>query len=426
MNNDNQGKVNDIKTDIGEIESYEDDYDDENLDLDENEIHVEQEDDDADEEDDKKVSNKSDLSKKLLRLMIIIIVGMIILLLLLYIVSKINGKSYTYESVEKVMQEAAESYFADNKSSLPETEEQTVEIDVANLVNAEKMKPLDDYLGKDCGCTGKVQVKKIGSDYVYTPYLNCGEKYSTKFLADTVGNDENLVGSGYGLYLQNGNYVFRGEDVKNYLKMEAHTWRIVRVNSDKTIVVTTNDLTEKSYPYDDRFNQQEDSDMGINNFSTSRVREQLNKMYNTTDESDRANYLLSLNDKTHVINYDICVGKISELETIHDNSKECSQTIQGYVGLLTVSDFMNASIDTGCNSVLSESCQNYNYLAGTSSYWLVTANNQNTSSAFIVYGDYIGKKTANATYRLRPVVTLDANTLISGGTGTEEDPYIVK
>ena len=41
MNNDNQGKVNDIKTDIGEIESYEDDYDDEDLDLQENEIQVE-------------------------------------------------------------------------------------------------------------------------------------------------------------------------------------------------------------------------------------------------------------------------------------------------------------------------------------------------------------------------------------------------
>lgn len=425
MNNDNQGKVNDIKTDIGEIESYEDDYDDEDLDLQENEIQVEKE-EDEEEEDNNKSSNKSDLSKKLIKLMVIIVVGMIILLLLLFILSKLGGGSYSYERVENIMEEAAKDYFADNKNSLPESEEQTVEIDVANLVNAEKMKPLDDYLGKDCGCTGKVQVKKIASDYVYTPYLNCGEKYSTKFLADTVGNDENLVGSGYGLYLQNGNYVFRGEEVKNYLKMEGQIWRIVRVNSDRTITITTDRLSEDVYPYDDRFNQQVEDELGINNFSTSRVREQLNKMYNTTDKEDSENYLLSDKDKTHVVEYDICTGKISPTETIHDNSKECSQTIKGYVGLLTVSDFMNASIDTGCNTVLSESCQNYNYLAGGSSYWLVTANNQDTHSAYIVYGDYMGKKNTDEEYKLRPVVTLDANTLISSGTGTEEDPYIVK
>ena len=424
MNNDNQGKVNDIKTDIGEIESYEDDYDDENLDLQENEIQVEKEEDD--EEDNKKSSNKSDFSKKLIKLMIFIIIGMLILFLFLYIASKLTGGSYSYEKVEAIMEDAAKDYFSEHKNSLPESSEQTVEIDVANLVNAEKMKPLDDYLGKDCGCTGKVQVKKIVSDYVYTPYLNCGDKYSTKFLADTVGNDENLVGSGYGLYLQNGNYVFRGEEVKNYLKMEGKMWRIVRVNSDKTITITTDESSEDIYPYDDRYNQQAEDDIGINNFSTSRAREYLNKMYNTTEKDDEEYYLLSEKDRAHVIEYDICVGKISELETIHDNSKECSQTIKGYVGLLTVSDFMNASIDTGCNTVLSESCQNYNYLSNNSSYWLVTASNQDTHSAYLVYGDFIGKIDTDEDYHLRPVVTLDANTLISGGTGTEADPYIVK
>ncbi len=417
MNYDVNGKVNAIKTDIADTNEEEyDDYNDE----------LNYESDNQSSEENNNSNDKNELKKKLIKLMILIGGGMLILLLLLFIISKISNKSYDYAEVENIMENAAKEYFNDHTDNLPKDETQTVEIEVATLVSAEKMKSLEEYFGENNGCTGKVQVKKSGDNYLYTPYLTCGDKYSTKFLVDKIANEANLVGSGYGLYLLNDNYVFRGEEVNNYVQLEAKLWRVVKVNSDKTITLTLAKPVSYTYAYDDRYNQEADFEYGINNFQTSRIREQLEKMYNTIDEDDEENYILSENDKAHLVNYDICVGKIGENETIHDNSIECSQTVSGYIGLLTVSDYMNASTDTSCNTVTSYSCQNYNYLGTDGSFWLVTPNNQDTYSAYTISGGSVKSHMTYELYKLRPVVTLSSNTLIEGGDGTKDNPYIVK
>lgn len=427
MNYDVTGKVNAIKTDIVDTEDEElDDYNDEGLDFDSNEQQITEEPVEETNKDNKSGKN-NDLKKKLIKLMMIIGGGMLILLLILFLVSKLFTKTYTYESVEEVMKNAAESYFAEHKNSLPKDETQTVEIDVNELVNTEKMKPLDDYLGDNCGCTGRVQVKLTGATYVYIPYLTCGEKYSTKFLAEEITKDENLVATGYGLYLMNNNsYVYRGEIVNNYLKLESRIWRIVKVNQDKTITLILDKAASTGYPYDDRYNKDADYDYGINNYQTSRIKEQLQLMYNETNSEEVENYILSEKDKTHLVNYDLCISKMGKNDTIHDNSQECIQSITDKIGLLTVSDFMNASSDENCSFVTSNNCSNYNYLTQNGSFWLMTPSNKNTYSAFYVSNGTIKETSTSQTKKVRPVITLAADTLISGGDGTEANPFIVK
>lgn len=427
MNYDVTGKVNAIKTDMIDTEDEEfDDYEDEELDFDTSEQSENEDDKDSNlsKENNK---NNNDLKKKLIRLMIIIGGGMLILLLILFLVSNLFKKSYTYEDVEEVMKNAAISYFEDNKKSLPQDETQTVEINVAELINAGKMKNLDEYLGDNSGCTGKVQVKLSGSTYVYIPYLTCGEKYSTKFLAEEITKEDNLVGSGYGLYLMNNNnYVYRGEEVNNYIKLESRVWRIVKVNPDKTITLILDRAADREYPYDDRYNQEADYDYGINNYQTSRIKEQLQRMYNQTNPEEIEDYILSEKDKTHLVNYDVCIAKMSKSDTIHDNSKECIQSITDKIGLLTVSDYMNASSDVNCNYVGSNSCQNYNYLSKNGAFWLITPSSKDSYSVFYVGTGTIKENEASELKKVRPVITLAANTLISGGDGTEANPYIVK
>lgn len=411
-------KVNGIKTDISkeddEIGGI-DEYEDENLDFNSNN------------ENETSNNNKKDddVKKKLIKLMIIIAVGMALLLIVLFLVSKLNSGTKSFEQVENIMSDAAKSYFQDNKSSLPTDETQVVEIEVANLIASEKMKTLAEYLGEDTTCTGKVQVKKSGNDYVYTPFLSCGDKYSTKLLASTIAKDENLVGSGYGLYLLNDSYVFRGENVNNYLKLDGETWRIVKVNGDKTITLILNKSKGSNYPFDDRYNNTLGYTSGINNYSSSRIKEQLDLIYKTTEKDDEY-YMLSEKDKAHLTKFNMCTGKMGTKEGIHDNSVECTETIQSYIGLLTVSDYMNASIDPSCNSTTAAACQNYNYLAEGNSYWLATSNSENNSTAFSVVGGVIKANLTSEYLRIRPVITMDANTLISKGTGTEEDPYLVR
>ena len=417
-------KVEAIKADINEDEEEMgglDDYEDEGLDFEEEPQEEKIESPSSNKKDD-----KNDFKKRLIKFMIFIIVGLFILIFLLVILSSLGKGSYSYEKVEEIMKNAAESYFKDYPNNLPQEEDLTVEIDVANLVAAEKMKPLNEYLKDGETCSGRVQVNKVGDSYNYTPYLSCGEEYSTKFLTEEVGNDNNLVDSGYGLYIIGEDYVFRGEKVNNYVQLDQRMWRIVRVNADKTITLTLADLKGVGVKWDDRYNSQKGYDSGINNYTTSRMKDSLEEIYNLTDKEE-ANYMLSDKDRGRLVNFDLCYGKVSQNEKIHDNSKECIQTLETKIGLLTLSDYMNASIDSGCTTPLSESCKNYNYLTNEdASYWLVTAETGNTYNVFGVSRGVVKAGAAYQLMRVRPVITLNSNVMIAKGTGTEKDPYVLK
>ncbi len=438
MNYNNTSKVNDIKKDNSETEDeYIDYYDDMYSDTTEgqnnkgtddfkNDDYFEDFDNTVEDTSSSSSGSNSNMKKQLIKLMLFIGVGFVVLFLILYVLSLFNHKTYSYESVEEIMIHAAESYFKDNSTSLPQDESRAVEIEVPTLVASNKMKSLDYYLGANHGCTGMVQVKKSGQNYVYIPYLTCPNKYQTSFLSDLVIKDQNIVSSGYGLYLKDGEYVFKGEILNNYVKMEARLWRIVKVNSDKTMMLITDEPVGIAYPYDDRYNQSIDYEYGINSFETSRVREALQTMYNELDSSDVSTYILSEKDKTHIIDYDICTGKIGENDTVHNNSKECSQRISGKVGLLTVSDYMNASADVNCNKVTSSSCQNYNYLATAGPFWLVTPSTGNTYTSFKVHGGSIVTAPTHQYNKIRPVITIASSTLITGGDGSESNPYVIK
>ena len=373
-------KVEAIKADINEDEENMgglDDYEDEGLDFEE------EQEEKIETPSNNNKDDKKDFKKRLIKFMIIIVAIVFIFIFLLLLLTFAGKGSYSYEKVEEIMKEAAVSYFKDYPNNLPQEEDLTVEIDVANLVAAEKMKPLSEYLSDGDACSGRVQVTKAGDSYNYTPYLSCGEQYSTKFLTEEVGNDNNLVDSGYGLYIIGEDYVFRGEKVNNYVQLDQRLWRIVRVNSDKTIALTLAENKGVGIKWDDRYNTQKGYDSGINNYTTSRMKDSLEEIYNLTDKEEQ-NYMLSDKDKGRLVNFDLCYGKVNQNEKIHDNSKECIQTLETKIGLLTLSDYMNASIDSGCTTPLSESCKNYNYLTDeNASFWLVTAETGNT---YNVYG----------------------------------------
>ena len=107
----------------------------------------EEEDIELDEDDDssKKSSNSSDMKRRMLLIMGVIVAGTIILLLVLYIASLFMNHEYSYDDMEEVMKEAAISYFQDYPEYLPKNNGDIVQVDVANLVAAEKMKDLSTY-----------------------------------------------------------------------------------------------------------------------------------------------------------------------------------------------------------------------------------------------------------------------------------------
>lgn len=374
---------------------------------------------------DKKPSNNfhgtgDDLKKKLLIFGGIIIVGVILIAVILVLFSK---KTYSYDDVEKIMTSAAENYFEDHPKRLPTTESQRVEIDVDTLVASEYMKEMVTYTGEELSCSGKVTVQTNGDDYLYIPRLDCGENYITQSLKEVVTNK--VVTDGYGLYEVGDSYVYRGESVDNYLKLDNALWRIVKVTSKGQFMLILDDDISESVPWDDRYNSQVGYNVGINTFSASRIKDSILENYNSKEEDE---IILSDDDRSKTVAFDLCTGKRSVSDTSKDNSVECSEVLENQkVGLLTASDFMMGSIDPNCKTVVDYSCQNYNYLATSYKWWLITAVKDNTKEAYGIDSSGVAAPTTTSSYMYpRIVIMLDSNVLFKNGKGTESNPYKIK
>ena len=384
--------------------------------------------DELDEEETKSSSDSDVLRKRMIRFMLIVVGIMILLLLILYIFSlSASKRTYTYSEVEKILKDAAVSYFKDHPEHLPMDEGSIVEIDSSNLVNDGKMKPLSEYLVDDSVCSGVVHVEMADTDYLYTPYLNCGEQYTTVELYRKILENETVITSGYGLYHVNNQYVYRGEIVNNYVELGGSIWRIVKINSNDNIVLISDGGTSFDQPWDNRYNEERKFEAGINNYGASRIREYLDKIYDNPDEK-KGEVLLTSSAKTKLVSYNVCVGKRSPASESKDNTEECKEVLKNQkYGLLTLSDFLYASVDPNCKSANTKSCKNYNYLVKDFDWWLATANSESSSTVYKV------ARKGNATVEnaadyasVRPVIMLNSQVLYKSGKGTEKSPYKIR
>lgn len=373
-------------------------------------------------------NNSDKARKKMLKMMGIILVGMVILLVVLYVCSLFMNKDYSYTDIEKILEDAAVSYFKDNPDSLPTDEGNIVEIDSSNLVAAEKMKDLSEYTKKGDVCSATVQVEKSGDEYLYTPYLNCGENYITEELYKVLINEDNLVTSGYGLYANNGAYAYRGEKVNNYIELEESLWRIVKITSNNNIILISAKGINFDHTWDNRYNNNNKFTSGFNIYSSSRIKEYLDTIYEKPSE-DKGEVLLSKNDKTKLVSYNLCTGKKDSKSQVKDNSEECVEVLQNQkYGLLTLSDYLYASVDPTCYSASSKTCQNYNYLVRKgSAWWLLTGDSSDDSKVYAVDASgAVSSQLASSYNGVRPVISLNSKVLYKSGKGTKEEPYKIK
>ena len=365
----------------------------------------------------------NELKKKLLFLGVIIVAGVLVLFLILFLVSSFVQKNYSYDDIEEIMRDAAVQYFKDNSSKLPENENQRVEIDASTLASYEYMKPLSEYTKDGVSCSGKVSVQTNGSDYLYIPTLECGDAYTTKSLKDAITLQ--VVTQGYGLYQVGDSYIYRGELVDNYVQLDLSLWRVVKITSNGQIMLIYAGDSILSGSWDDRYNSQVGYNRGINNYGTSRVRESLESLYESNDEDEA---ILSDDDRSKLVSFDLCIAKRTAADTTKDNSVECSETLADQnIGLLTASDYMMASLDANCNTITDYSCQNYNYLVSGYRWWLVTASSDSTNDTYAISNVGVASSTSTSSYmRIRPIVMLDASVLYDSGRGTANKPYKVK
>jgi len=355
---------------------------------------------------------------------------LVVIIIIVFLISALKPKFYTYEQLEEKILIATEEYYKANPHMLP-TSDGKHDLSYSTLVNAELIKPLEEMLQNPSNCSVNIIVNKNGEDFNYVPYLNCPGEYETKELYKTIIEHNPVVTTGDGLYQINNEYIFKGENVNNYLVLESSEdledtqyWRVIQINSDNTIKIVQNTFYFKErYVWDDRYNAERQSNYGYNDFNVSRIKETLNSLSNSEE--------IVLNDtKSKLVPKKLCIGKRKENEKNITGSIECSVYSENELlfGLLNVSEITKASIDPKCNSVTSMSCTNYNYLSNlfTSSSWTLTGSSDKSYKVYSYSNSGSSLSNANSTKRLLLTTNISDSVFYKSGTGTIDDPYILR
>lgn len=330
----------------------------------------------------------------------------------------------SFSEIENILLTSTKNYTSKNKDILPKQINETITISANELIKAEEMKEFEEYTkDESISCSGNVTITNINNTYRYTPTLDCGTSYKTKKFIEYIKEKNPIVESGNGLYNMNEELVFRGDNINNYLKLAGKLYSIVKFTNDETVIINTEKLDKTIW--DDRYNQEKNSTVGINDYSVSKIRDFLNDLYkNNSILKDKKN---NIDVSTLVIAHNLNFGKRSSKDTEKNGELEKSAILENqFIGLLPLNDYLNASLDKNCTTSISASCMNYNYLSKyQKAWWTMTATSLNSYNVYKIESS--PKLTAaNNSACPRYVLHLAKDAIYVSGDGTKENPYIVK
>lgn len=224
----------------------------------------------------------------------------------------------------------------------------------------------------------------ISCAFLYGSKLFSKEEIKPKeinLLSTSLMKNSSITEEGDGLYKVGEDYIYKGQDVDNYVSYSNMIWRIIKKNSDGTIdMITEEYMTTLSW----------------NTAVTSYI------------ETDIHNYLnndfLKLLDKAYLDKVNICLDDINDINVIN-----CTNLNKDYyVRLLSVDEYINSKLD-------------YTYVAPlTDTLWL---GNKSYSKIWQVSGNEVVLNIPTKPLGIKPVIKLHKNVSIKSGDGTKDNPY---
>ena len=370
-------------------------------------------------------------TNEIIKKLIIAVFIFILLIIFIALFASCSKKTLSYHNYEKKMLTLAKQKFANNKDGLPKNDKDFITLSLQSFIDSKQLKDTQSIIQNHSVCTGYVKIINNNNNYLYIPYLDCGKDYKTPTLYNTLTN--NTTTSGNGLYKINNEYIFKGDVVNNYLTLNGIKYLILRINEDGTIRLL--DTTKREMvKWDDRFNVEKNTTYGINDYIhngiNSRIKDYVENIYDNTS-------VFKNSYKPYFATTNICIGKRSINDDIHDNNIECSNVIGKFpFTLLSVSEYYDITLDNNCNSIDNNSCENYNYLSNIGSTWTITADKD---SSFKVYKLNNGIFLSNASYSsyVRLVTTINGDLVLQrtydsksnkyvSGDGSSDNPYVIE
>lgn len=214
---------------------------------------------------------------------------------------------------------------------------------------------------------------------IFNPKID-GENVT--LIMNSVVSKSTIVYENDGLYRVSGMYIYKGENVNNYIMYSNMLWRILRFNIDGSLDITLDDSINML-----KWNNE------VTNFTSSDVYKYLN------------NYFYKKLDNMHLTVTPICDDEITDLSKITCDNKN----VTSYVRLLSVSDYLNSKVEGS-------------YLETNSNIWL---SNRNVDTIWNINKNSLSSSDSTNMYYIKPVVTLKNTTKLLSGDGTKSNPYIV-
>ena len=266
---------------------------------------------------------------------------------------------------------------------------------------------------------------------------------------------ENVVTKGDGLYQdEEGKCVFKGKNPNNYIRFNNELWRIISLEKDGTIKIMRNESTS-TQAFDDANSRNENAGTycensvnGCNAWATSDNFTNGSISGNVLRDSILNSYLNStyLNqireNKINITTHSWNVGPITANNDNFTNQKNDEAKIKwsGKIGLISVSEYLNANSNINQCGTLSLNNNNTNSCIKTNwiydiapvdgNTWTITPNFDNNYSVFVIQkletpGNVHFINASNTESYVVPALYLSENTLITGGNGTKENPFII-
>ncbi|MDD2391616.1 MAG: hypothetical protein PHU94_01600 [Bacilli bacterium] len=213
-----------------------------------------------------------------------------------------------------------------------------------------------------------------------TPTDDKGKKVSS-LVNDIM--QKKVVTSGDGLYQDGNKYFFKGEEVDNYVVYSNMLYRVIKINSDRSMEVIS----------EDPINYLKVSEE-IRDYKGSDIDRYLNE------------YFYEQIDKKNLIKGTVCLDTVEDINKITCNNKYYSN-----VKLLNISDFLNSKVDGN------------SFLMGEENTWLYNRTDEKT---WLMNNSNLSLDAPDNLYAIRPVLTLTNVVSFSSGDGTKEKPYIIE
>ena len=211
-------------------------------------------------------------------------------------------------------------------------------------------------------------------------------------------------------------YFFTGANPNNYITFNGEDagWRIISVECDGTIKIMK--INEIGYIQWNSSTYNKWESASLNNY--------LNGTYYNELNSTAQNQIVAKDWSIGVVTY-------GDSNMTNQISNENSKKWNGKVALVTMSEYIRSNSNkSSCGtfslySSNSSSCKNTTWMYINDNWWTLSPDSGNSSGVFRVGNDgNVGSYSAyRGSYGVRPAVYLSSDVKITGGNGSQNNPY---